>query len=112
MVIFPDALKIENVTQTSKTCRIIIIKSTGNISVACILKTFRKCIRTFVDTFDTINYFSVKETGFQCNSTEHAVIHLLNNISHALDKGECRLGVFTDLSLTFDTVSHNRLCDL
>ena len=45
--------------------------------------------------------------GFQNGkSTEMALIILMDNISEALDRGECVIGVFLDFSKAFDTVDH------
>ena len=48
--------------------------------------------------------------GFRKNvSTSHALIHLYDKISEAIDKKEITIGVFIDLSKAFDTVNHEIL---
>ena len=43
--------------------------------------------------------------GFRKNcSTSHALIHLINRISSAIDQRETTVGVFLDLSKAFDTL--------
>lgn len=42
-------------------------------------------------------------------STYMALLHLMDWISSALDNNEFALGIFLDLSKTFDTVNHNVL---
>ena len=42
-------------------------------------------------------------------STPHALIHLINRISSAIDQRETTVGVFLDLSKAFDTLDHQIL---
>ena len=42
-------------------------------------------------------------------STPHALIHLINRISSAIDQRETTIGVFLDLSKAFDTLDHQIL---
>ena len=51
-----------------------------------------------------------KQFGFQLNySIKHAILQLVNDISNSLERGEYTLGIFIDLSKTFDTVDHEIL---
>ena len=51
-----------------------------------------------------------KQFGFQKqHSTEHAIIHLVNDIFKSFDSNKYTLGVFIDLTKAFDTVDHNIL---
>ena len=43
------------------------------------------------------------------HSTEHAIIHLVNDILKSFDSNKYTLGVFIDLTKGFDTVDHNIL---
>ena len=48
--------------------------------------------------------------GFQKGkSTSMALVTLIDNVTEALDKGECIIGVFLDFSKAFDTVDHDIL---
>ena len=48
--------------------------------------------------------------GFRKNySTSHALIHLINRISSAIDQRETTVGVFLHLSKAFDTLDHQIL---
>ena len=59
----------------------------------------------------TLNKILVEnQFGFrQGQSTYMALLKLVNDITEELDKGNCYLGIFIDLSKAFDTVDHNLL---
>ena len=51
-----------------------------------------------------------KQYRFQLNnSTEHAILQLVNIISNSFERGEYTLGIFIDFSKAFDTVDHEIL---
>ena len=43
------------------------------------------------------------------HSTFMALITLLKNLSSALDRGKCAIGIFLDFQKAFDTVNHKNL---
>ena len=52
----------------------------------------------------------LRQFGFRKNhSTPHALIHLLNKITSAIDQRETTVGIFLDLSKAFDTIDHDIL---
>ena len=56
----------------------------------------------------TLNKILVEnQFGFrQGHSTYMSLLKLVNDITSELDKGNCSIGIFTDLSKAFDTVVH------
>ena len=56
------------------------------------------------------NILKKKQFGFQKgNSTEHAILQLVDQISNSFEKKLFTLGVFIDLSNAFDTVDRDIL---
>ena len=63
-----------------------------------------------VEFAETNEIFYLRQFGFRKNhSTSHALIHLLNKISSAIDRRETTVGIFLDLSKAFDTLNHEIL---
>ena len=57
-------------------------------------------------------FFSASQYGFQPNrSTEYAILELQDRIMKIMNKKECCVGVFMDLSKAFDTLDHKILLD-
>ena len=57
-----------------------------------------------------IKVFYYKQFGFQAgHSTNHAIVQLLGQIYDNFEDNKYTLGVFIDLSKTFDTVDHKIL---
>ena len=51
-----------------------------------------------------------KQFGFQLNnSTEHAILQLVNYVSSSFERGKYTLGIFIDLPNAYDAVDHEIL---
>ena len=74
-------------------------------------KIFKKIIAFYIIEFlDLHNVLYDKQFGFrQRHSTSHAVITLVEKITHALNSGKVVGGVFIDFKKAYDTVSHDIL---
>ena len=59
---------------------------------------------------DANEILSKHQYGFRKNrSTEHAIIEITDKISKAIDEGKYTIGIFLDLSKSFDTMNHEIL---
>jgi retron-type reverse transcriptase len=59
---------------------------------------------------DANEILSKHQYGFRkTRSTEHAIIEITDKISKAIDEGKYTIGIFLDLSKSFDTVNHEIL---
>ncbi|XP_065667737.1 uncharacterized protein LOC136088025 [Hydra vulgaris] len=107
--IFPDILKSAKVKPIYKSGNKTDI---GNYRPISILSIFSKIFERIVFNrlyafFKNNDLFYSKQFGFQkSTSTEHAILHLINEIKNSFANGEFTLGVFIDLSKAFDTVDH------
>ena len=63
----------------------------------------------FLNKNNVLNKF---QFGFRNNhSTFMALITMLENVSNALENGNCALGIFLDFQKAFDTVDHKIMLD-
>ena len=110
--IFPDQLKIAKVTPLFKKGDNASMDNYRPISVLpCFSKILERIIYNRFYTFFIQNdILYEKQFRFQKqHSTEHAIIHLVNDIFKSFDSNKYTLGVFIDLTKAFDTVDHNIL---
>ena len=110
--ICPDDLKIARVTPVFKGGD---DKELGNYRPRSVLPCFSKILERIM--YNRIYNHLVKnkilyskQFGFQKgHSTEHAIIHLIDQINNNFENNEYTFGVFIDLSKVFDTVDHQIL---
>ena len=110
--IFPDKLKIGKVIPIYKTEDPSLFVNYRPISLLSnFSKFFEKVMYNRLMEFaETSEIFFLCQFGFRKNhSTSHSLIHLLNEISSAIDQHETTVGIFLDLSKAFDTLDHEIL---
>ena len=73
-----------------------------------LLKIIEKNVANYVLNFlDGHSILYAHQYGFRRgHSTSHAIISLVEMVSHSLDTGKIVVGVFLDLKKAFDTVDH------
>ena len=107
--IFPDKLKIAKVLPFFKTDDKTLLNNYRPISILpCFSKIFERIMYNRVyDHLISNNLLYKQQFGFQKNhSTEHAILHLVNELTKSFKQQKYTLGVFIDLSKAFDTVNH------
>ncbi len=109
---FPKKFKLSRTVPIFKTGNPNDVDNYRPISLVC---TLSKILEKMVAT-NLINYLQINKLihphqfGFQRNiSTEHNLIHVINYISQAINKGNYCVGVFFDLKKAFDVVDHKIL---
>ena len=89
----------------------------NNYRPISLLSVFSKIIERLmynrlIEFLNKNNFFNKYQFGFRNNhSTVMALIVLFENLTEALDKGDCAIGIFLDFQKAFDTVDHNILLD-
>ena len=110
--IFPDQLKIAEVIPLFKKGDNALMDNYRPISVLpCFSKILERIIYSrLYSFFSENNILYKKKFGFQRqHSTDHAIVHLVNEILKSFESNCYTLGVFIDLTKAFDTVDHNIL---
>ena len=113
MGVFPEEMKIARVTTIFKGGEVSDLGNYHPISVLCCFsKILEKVMYNCLYKHLLNNIIYEKQFGFQENhSTDHTIIQLVDPISNSFEKNHFTLGVFVDLSKTFDTVDHVILID-
>ena len=108
--VFPDKLKIAKVTPIFKSGESTSLTNYRPISILpCFSKLLERIMYNRLYNYLISNSILYKnQFGFQSsNSTEYAIMELVDQISNSFDSNKFTLGVFIDLSKAFDTVDHN-----
>ena len=110
--IFPDKLKLTKVIPIYKANDPSLFTNYRPISLLSNFSKFvEKVMHNRITEFaEQYNILYRCQFGFRKNySTSHALLHLINRISTAIDQRETTVGVFLDLSKAFDTLDHEIL---
>ncbi|XP_065652667.1 uncharacterized protein LOC136079922 [Hydra vulgaris] len=110
--IFPDQLKLAKIIPIYKGGDDSIKSNFRPISIlSCFSKILERIMHNRLYNYlEKNNILYHKQFGFRNNhSTEHAVIDLANQILNGFDNDSYTLGIFLDLSKTFDNVNHKIL---
>ncbi len=119
--IFSLSLQVGVFPNKLKTSRVIPIFKSGdsanmtNYRPISLLSALSKVLEKIV-SIKLVNHLELNnllydhQYGFQKNkSTEHNLLHAINFIHGALNRGEYAIGIFLDLKKAFDVVSHEIL---
>jgi retron-type reverse transcriptase len=89
--------------------------SCDNYRPISLVKSFSKVLEKIV-SINLVNHLELNnliyrhQYGFQRGkSTEHNLLHVINNVGNALNDGMYCVGVFLDLKKAFDVCNHNIL---
>jgi hypothetical protein len=112
--IFPEALKASRIVPIYKSGP---PTSCDNYRPIALVSPISKIIKKIV-SIKLTNHLELNKLiyehqyGFLRNkSTEHNLLHVINNISTALNENKYCIGIFLDLKKAFDTCSHRILLD-
>ena len=113
--IFPEHLKIAKVSPIYEKGEEFLLKNYRPISVLpCFSKLLERVMYNrhfkYLSENSILYEISIVSFGFQTSqSTEHAILLLVNQLYQSLDGSKFTLGIFIDLSKAFDTVHHKIL---
>ena len=110
--IFPENLKTAKVSPIYKKDEEFLLTNYIPISVLpCFSKLLERIMYNRLFKYLSENSLLYeKQSGFQTsNSTEHAILLLVNQLYQSFDESKFTLGIFLDLSKAFDTVDYKIL---
>ena len=110
--VFPDLMKIAIVSPVFKTGYTADICNYRPISVLpCFSKIFERLMHDCLYNYLTDQKILHPQQFWfrKYYSTEHAVLQLLDQIYELFENDNCTVGIFGDLSKTFDTLDHTIL---
>ena len=110
--IFPDRLKIAKVLPLYKKDDKFNVENYRPISLlSAISKLFERVVFNQLYAYFVKNkLFYPSQYGFRDkHSTEFAAVELVDRVMEQLDKGNCAISIFMDLSKAFDTLDHKIL---
>ena len=110
--IFPDELKVANITPVFKANDSSKFNNYRPISVLSILsKIFEKAMyNRLIEFLENLKILYEKQFGFRKkHSTYMALMILIDKLIKCIENGEYVVGVFLDFSKAFDTVDHSIL---
>ena len=107
--VFPNKMKIAMVVPIYKADNKSVFNNYRPISLLPqFSKILEKLFNARLDSFINKHYIlSSSQYGFRFNmSTSMALLELTEEISSALDRKKCAIGIFIDLQKAFDTIDH------
>ena len=112
--VFPSELKLANVLPLFKSGESMLFNNYRPVSLLCTLsKVFEKIMYSRLLNF--LDYHKIligNQFGFRkLHSSYMALMLMMDQVTKALDSGECVIGIFLDFSKAFDTVNHSILID-
>ena len=109
---YPDILKISRVIPIFKKDSRLDVENYRPISlISNINKIIEKMMFSRLNKFlESKNVFYKLQFGFRAkNSTNHAILSMIQQLRSAMEKGETAIGVIVDFKKAFDTVNHKIL---
>ena len=108
---FLDKLKITKIIPIFKSEDKVLIHNYRPISILLFFsKILERLMYSRLLNYLTLNNILVEnQFGFRQGHSTYMALKLVNDITEELDKGNCSIGIFIDLSKAFDTVDHKLL---
>ena len=111
--VFPLELKLANVLPLFKSGETMLFNNYRPVSLLCTLsKVFEKMYSRLLNLLDYHKILIRNQFGFRkLHSSYMALMLMMDQVTKALDNGECAIGIFLDFSKAFDAVNHSVLID-